>query len=320
MTVKDEPVITPNTRGEDYTCITFHPDLSKFNMTALDSDIVGLMTKRVYDLAGCTPSKVRVRLNGKLLEIREFGSYVDLYLQTEEHKELPKIIESRATHERWEIVASLSDGQFQQVSFVNSICTIKGGSHVNLVADQIVDKIQEVLKRKHKGVDIKPHQIKSNLWLFVNCLVENPAFDSQTKETLTTKPANFGSSCVLTDKFLKEIINSGIIESIVTVAKAKEEAKMAKVLGKNNKKQKLVGIPKLEDANLAGGKHAEACTIILTEGDSAKSLALAGIEIVGRDQYGVFPLRGKFLNVREASNKQIMDNPEIQNLIKILGL
>ena len=49
-------------------------------------------------------------------------------------------------------------------------------------------------------------------------------------------------------------------------------------------------------------------------------MALAGIELVGRDRYGVFPLRGKFLNVREASNKQIMENPEIQNLIKILGL
>jgi len=64
-----------------------------------------------------------------------------------------------------------------------------------------------------------------------------------------------------------------------------------------------MGIPKLEDANDAGSKYAKDCTIILTEGDSAKSLALAGIEIVGRDKYGVFPLRGKFLNVREASNK-----------------
>jgi len=109
---------------------------------------------------------------------------------------------------------------------------------------------------------------------------------------------------------LKEILSSGIIESIVTVAKAKEEAKMAKNLNQG-KKKKLMGIPKLEDANDAGGRNAKDCTIILTEGDSAKSLALAGIEVVGRDKYGVFPLRGKFLNVREASNKQIMDNPEI---------
>lgn len=80
----------------------------------------------------------------------------------------------------------------------------------------------------------------------------------------------------------------------------------------SGKKQvKLFGIPKLDDANLAGSKHGADCTIILTEGDSAKSLALAGIEVVGRDRYGVFPLRGKFLNVREASPKQISENPEI---------
>lgn len=141
------------------------------------------------------------------------------------------------------------------------------------------------------------------MWLFVNCSVENPAFDSQTKETLTTKPNSFGSTFVFSDKFLKDVVASGIIESIVLVAKAKEEAKLAKTLGPGKKKSKLLGIAKLEDANLAGTKHAEDCTIILTEGDSAKSLALAGIEIVGRDHYGVFPLRGKFLNVREAPSK-----------------
>lgn len=169
----------------------------------------------------------------------------------------------------------------------------------------------EVVKKKHKDLNIKPHQIRSNLWLFVNSLIENPAFDSQTKETLTTKPVNFGSTCILSDKFLKEILNSGVVNSIVSVAKAKEEAKMAKALGPGKKKAKLLGIPKLEDANNAGTRHAEDCTIILTEGDSAKSLALAGIEVVGRDNYGVFPLRGKFLNVREANNKKIMENPEI---------
>lgn len=60
----------------------------------------------------------------------------------------------------------------------------------------------------------------------MNCQIENPAFDSQTKETLTTKPANFGSKCELSEKFLKDILGSGIIESIVNVAKAKEEAKL----------------------------------------------------------------------------------------------
>jgi DNA topoisomerase-2 len=110
---------------------------------------------------------------------------------------------------------------------------------------------------------------------------------------------------------LKGILESGVVDSILRVAQAKEDAKLARQLRPAGKKAKLLGIPKLEDANHAGTRDAEGCTIILTEGDSAKSLALAGIEVVGRDKYGVFPLRGKFLNVREASNKQIMENPEI---------
>ena len=102
---------------------------------------------------------------------------------------------------------------------------------------------------------------------------------------------------------MKGILESGIVETILSIAKAKEEAKMAKTLGPGKKKAKLIGIPKLEDANDAGTKNATNCTLILTEGDSAKSLALAGIEIVGRDRFGVFPLKGKLMNVREATNK-----------------
>ena len=79
-------------------------------------------------------------------------------------------------------------------------------------------------------------------------------------------------------------------------------------------------MPKLDDANKAGTRDGHRCTIILTEGDSAKALALAGIEVVGRDWYGCFPLKGKLLNVRDATAAQIGENSEIQNLIKIVGL
>lgn len=54
-----------------------------------------------------------------------------------------------------------------------------------------------------------------------------------------------------------------------------------------------------------GTKNSVDCTLILTEGDSAKTLAVSGLAVVGRDRYGVFPLRGKVLNVREATHKQV---------------
>ena len=147
-------------------------------MERMDRDIVALMTKRAYDLAGVSDSKVRIFLNGQRINVKNFEEYCDLYLKIDENKDLPKIVEKK--QDRWEIVASLSDGQFQQVSFVNSICTSKGGTHVNYITDQIVSKIHAAIQKKNKKMDIKPHQIKANLWVFVNCLIENPAFDSQT--------------------------------------------------------------------------------------------------------------------------------------------
>lgn len=83
---------------------------------------------------------------------------------------------------------------------------------------------------------------------------------------------------------------------------------------------RISGIVKLEDANNAGTRNSRNCTLILTEGDSAKSLAMAGLSVVGRDNYGVFPLRGKLLNVREASGKTLTTNTEVQQIKQILGL
>jgi len=180
--------------------------------------------------------------------------------------------------------------------------------------------VLEVVSKKNKKLNLKPQQIKQNMWIFVNSLIENPSFDSQTKETLTTKPSTFGSSCELSASFHKKVAQSDLIEAVTQAAQIKEQLELRKKMGTSKKKQRLIGIPKLEDANDAGTKNGHHCTLILTEGDSAKSLALSGIQVMGRDRFGVFPLRGKLLNVREVSNKQLMENQEIQNVIKILGL
>lgn len=176
MSIREDPIIK-DYKKEDFTKISFEPDLKRFGMNRLDEDIVSLMTKRVYDLAGVTPACVKIYLNEEHITVRNFNSYVDLYLQNEESKDLPKLIE-KCSSERWEVICSLSDGQFQQVSFVNSICTIKGGTHVTYIADQIVNRIMTVVQKKEKNITIKPHQIRANLWLFVNAQIENPAFDS----------------------------------------------------------------------------------------------------------------------------------------------
>ena len=310
--------------GEDFTCVTFEPDFRKFKMTELDNDIISLLKKRVYDVAGTSPSRVKVYLNDKIINIKDFSEYADLYIKNryfdEDNKILyPKILVNST--ERWEVIFSMTDGAFQQVSFVNGICTSKGGTHVNYILDQILERILETIKKKAKDIKLNTNQIKQNIWIFLNCKIENPSFDSQTKETLTSKVSNFGSECIIKEKYIKEILKSNIVTNIIEYGKAKAKIKLHKALTSTVKKSsRLLGIEKLEDANLAGTKDFEKCTLILTEGDSAKCLAMAGIEVVGRDYYGCFPLRGKVLNVRGAKDNQIIKNEEIQNVIKILGL
>lgn len=193
---------------------------------------------------------------------------------------------------------------------------------MNYVVDQITKALAETIGKKigKGGIAVKPFQIKNHLWVFVNSLIENPTFDSQTKENMTLQEKSFGSKFKLSEKFLKEIITkSGIVDSVMTWVRFKQMEQQDKKCS-SKKTSKLKDIPKLEDANDAGTKNSHLCTLILTEGDSAKSLAVAGLGVIGRDRYGVFPLRGKMLNVRECDHQQIIDNADITALLKIIGL
>eukprot|EP01041_Mallomonas_annulata_P004201 gene4201-8354_t len=315
MSERSEPDIKKTSAGSDYTCITFKPDLARFKMDCLDADIISLLSKRVYDIAATTNGtgpKLIVSLNESKIDTKTFEKYIGIYSGLEPLCVFEKI------SDRWEVGVGVSDGTFQQVSYVNSICTIKGGTHVQYIADQIANRLIATVKRKNKGTEVTKGQIKNHLAIYVNALIVNPAFDSQTKETLTTKQSNFGSVCALSENFLKKVEKSGIVENILSWAKFKENAELKKKGG--SKRAKLIGISKLDDANCAGTSKSKDCTIILTEGDSAKALAISGLGVVGRDYYGVFPLKGKLLNVREASHAQIMKNEEVQNIAKILGL
>jgi len=320
MHVKEEPKVKKCTKPEqkkgDYTKITFKPDLERFGLTTMDADTIGLLSKRAYDIAGSMGNKggkkLSVYLNGDKLKVKDFKSYLALFDGITPPSAFEKI------DENWEVGVGISDGSFQQISFVNSIATTKGGGHVNFIADQVAKKLQAAVKKKNKGgSEIKPNQIKNHLAIFVNCLVENPTFDSQTKENMTIRPSTF-SKIKLSDKFVKAVEKSGVIDSIMSFAKFKQNQALKRKGG--TKKTKLTGIIKLDDANNAGSAKSKDCTLIITEGDSAKSLAVCGLSVVGRDNYGVFPLKGKLLNVRDANHAQIMKNEEIMNLVEIMGL
>ncbi|KAJ4360663.1 DNA topoisomerase 2 [Didymosphaeria variabile] len=295
-------------KTDDYTKVSYKADFEKFGMEGIDDDFEAL--------------RQEVYLNGDRVKVTSFSKYMEMYTKairleqgkSEEDKDV--IITDR--HDRWDIGFAVSDGAFNQVSFVNSIATASGGTHVNYIADQIVEKLLAIVNKKNKGgVKLKPAQIKNHIFLFVNCSIVNPAFTSQTKEQLTTKASQFGSKPILSDKFLKAIEKTEVIQNIMHFAQQKADQLLKKTDG--NKRSRMSN-SKLTDANRAGTKDGHLCTLILTEGDSAALLALAGRAVVDPDYFGVFPLRGKLLNVRDASIDQISKNQEIQNIKKFIGL
>lgn len=310
-------------KGEDYTKVTFSPDFAKFGMTEMDDDFEAIAKRRVYDMAG-TCKDVTVKLNGSRVPVRSFKKYMELYTKAikkergEEAADDPTEIITERPDPRWEIGFAVSDGTFQQVSFVNAIATTSGGTHVNYISDQICTKLADIVKKKNRGgASLKVNQIRNHIFLFINCLIVNPAFTSQTKEQLTTKASKFGSTCNISDAFIKKIQGTKVIENILHFAQQKADQILKKSDG--SRRSRMTN-PKLTDANKAGTKDGHMCTLILTEGDSAKGLAVAGRSVVGPDLFGVFPLRGKLLNVRDASIDQISKNQEIQNIKNFLGL
>ena len=315
--------ITDN-KGDDFTKVTFTPDYEKFKMSGIDEDFEALVKRRVYDLAG-TSKGVKVWLNGERLKVSNFKRYMEMYtkaIKRERGEEAANDNSDIITDNpdvRWEVGFAVSDGTFQQVSFVNSIATTSGGTHVNYIADQVCNKLLDIVKRKknNKAASLKASQIKNHIFLFVNCLIVNPAFTSQTKEQLTTKHTQFGSKCHVSDEFLKKIAKTEVVENILHFAEQKADQILKKSDGSRRSR---MDNPKLTDANRAGTKDGQHCILILTEGDSAKGLALAGRSVVSPDLFGVYPLRGKMLNVRDASVDQISKNAEIQNIKNFLGL
>jgi DNA topoisomerase-2 len=312
MSIAEEAIVTKIKNEKSYVKVTCYPDFARFKIKDLNNDHLKLCHRRVIDIAGVTDGKLKVYFNDKKVEANTFKSYVELYYKEEDiYYDLG---------DRWSIACLYKpDIGGEVISFVNSISTYRGGTHCNHVIDNIIKiLINDYIKKKDKDIKVTPALLKENLIFFINSTIINPAFSSQTKDTLTTKVDKFGSKYEPSQAFLKKLAKCGIVEQVIQLIKFKENSNLKKTDGK--KQIKLTGIPKLEDANKSGTKESYKCTLILTEGDSAKAFAMAGLGIIGRDYFGVFPLKGKLLNVREATVKQLSDNEEINNLKQIVGL
>jgi len=308
-----KPSIT-KCKTKPYTKIVFKPDYNRLGITGLTHDMIALLKKRVFDVAAITDKSLKVKYNSGLIPIKNFQQYIDMYIGDKSVS--PRVYEDSG--DRWEYAVALTpSNEFIQVSFVNGIHTAKGGKHVEYILNQLTRKLVEYIEKKKK-VKVNPNSIKEQLVLFIRCDVENPAFDSQTKDYMNTPSSKFGSKCDVSDKFVEKVAKMGVMDAACALTEVKENKAAKKTDG--TKSKSVRGIPKLTDANWAGTDKSKDCMVIFCEGDSAKAGIISGLSSDDRNIIGVYPMKGKMLNVRGENMKKISENKEIAEIKKILGL
>ncbi len=327
---KTIPKITNYSKKKGYVSIQFEPDFDKFEgMTEIDNDAFKVLQRRSWEIAACTRDNVKVYFNGKLLTVRTFEKFMHTFIgNTKEQQrvfirlpnEKKDIVLSETESSGgwyWDVGLTISDYGFRHISFVNGVHTSVGGTHVDYICNRIVNKLKKLVEKK-KGRKLTKNQIQEHLWIFLNATVVNPKFSSQTKENCILPSKKFQFECSIPDKFIEDFERKcHFVSRVIAVAAAKDITSLSKTDGK---KRNRIDVDKLIDAEDAGTSRTKGTCLILTEGDSAKTLAVTGLRVIGRKKYGVFPLKGKCINPTGVKIDKLLLNTEYINLKKILGL
>lgn len=304
MSQRDDPTISVgNSPG---TSISWVPDYERLGLKGLTPANTAMLYRRAFEVAACNP-QLTITLNTKLIRIERFGHFVDHFYKGATVDE----------NTDWMVSCIPSRGSFSHYSYVNSVATTVGGPHVDYVADQIVSAIRPGLERKMK-TELKPAMIKNHMCLFISANIENPRFDSQTKEKMTTPVSQFGTSYKPSERLINKVRDLVAITLEVEIKALRndqddiETQKAVKDIQRRDFRE-------VEKYHGATSKDRSKCVLMLTEGDSASTPILAARGNGGSKWIGLMPLRGKFLNVINASRKKMLENDELKNLCTVMG-
>ena len=319
MSQKSEPKLTRGKLKNGFTEISFLPDYERFGVPTLSGDMRKLFLKNILDTAMITG--IAVYVNGERVPMRGLREYALLYRPVSERDEGKKEMLHLETADSTVVLCAQTRGEFSHISFVNGIETYHGGVHVDTWSEALLRPVLERVNAKIKkgGAVLTMKDIRPYFRLFLNCKLVNPTFTSQEKSQLGSPTV---TDPLVEAKHINALMRWGVIEDIQELIKSRELSAIKKT---ENKKRGFVRIPGLDSANLAGGKQFHECSLILCEGDSAKTFAVKGIQTgvsgrKGRDYFGIYPLRGKLLNVRNSAVSSITANKEICGVIRSLNL
>lgn len=306
---------------DHFTELHFKIDFSKFeDVSELSDDFIDVIEKRCIDAAAANSGltvkfehlRESVTVRSSEWRFDKFEQYIDLY------SGYIDVASSISFSDKQKSVWVFPDGSIN-IGFVNGAECSKG-THIKAVHGEVNSAVASYISSKKK-LEVQPRQIDDKYSCFCILHVDNPTFDSQTKDTLTTPVSKFEAGnpdyrFSVPKKFLDEICKSEIVDTVIDWFKQKQEVEDQKTLRKLNKdaKKKIARNDKFIDAN---SRKREERELWIFEGDSAQ----AGFRKARDPQrQAAYMLRGVTLNTIDATPSKVMSNKELADLVSIIGL
>ena len=341
---RGDPDVKSFNGKKSYTSIEFFPDYARFGYptskiergsNGMDDNLYALFKRHACDCAMITG--LSVTFNDEKISAKTLPKYAELYFPGARIMHFTSDFGDEAVLVECLDTKDLTAKTINHVSFINGICTKNGGTHVEAWRDAIVGAIVRDYniatrpksrgkpKTKAKKAKEPPLASAKDVYpyftLFVRCEVDKPSFDDQTKDCLNAPKIILAAE--KTKKEWSENLHESVAKILkwefVYLLKNKLELKAATIKIKGDKSANIAG--KHTKANWAGTDKSHLCSLLISEGDSAGTMGIGGISAINaQDTMGVMCIRGKFINVRNATQKEILANKEVRLLIQVLGL
>ena len=309
------------------TKLSFQPDPEIFPATDFSFDA---LTRRLQELAFLTPG-IRITLQDDRTELTETFCYEEGLVEFVKHLNrtqtpiLPEVIQVNGESEGVQVDLAMqhNDGYTENVRpFANNIFNVDGGTHLSGLRAALTRSFNTYAKKNNFFKDVTPagEDFREGLTAIISVRVPDPQFESQTKVKLTNPEVEGIVQSVVGEglvKYLEENPSSAkkLINKAINAAEAREAARKSREMVRRKGAITTGGLPeKLRDCR---SRDLESTEVYLVEGDSA-----GGSADTGRDSsiQAILPLRGKILNVEKAQLVKVLDNNEVSNLFRAIGL
>jgi DNA gyrase/topoisomerase IV subunit B len=305
-----EPKITKSS-GKSGTELSFTLSKSVFKHRILPTSFV---QARVYEVAANHPN-IKFTFNGEKVTVK---NTVEKTFFSD--KSFIKIVsEADKFLSTFYLVPNFStEGEYVH-STVNDIPAFNGGHHIDVFKRVFFSNLLKSLEKESRRRGLTPNRsdIQEGILVYNVTQMHAPNFDSQNKTRLINEDVEAHIRVALDDEKLYKRISRDHkewIDQIYARCAARTQKKDDAETAKLARKVLRAKVPKLMDAT---GKDRTKCILLITEGDSAVSSVAA---VRDPDVHGGLPLRGKILNVRGESNKTVLDNSVLQDIMSSIGL